>query len=145
MSLYAYNSLNNALHRDLGRFFNSSLFGSQYSDSRVEKASWTPVVDIKETDESFVLLAEIPGVDPKGVELVTEKNELVIRGEKKLVDEENERWIRRELKGGEFERKFILPENVDSSVITAKINHGILEVVIPKVKEQEVQRVSIEF
>ena len=148
MSLYAYSGLNSAFHRDVNRFFNSPLFrnaSNVKAECEVKEARWSPVVDIKETDENFLLIAEIPGVDPASVEVVTEKNELAIKGEKKVSNTDEGKWVRRELANGKFERKFALPENVDSAVITAKINHGILEVTVPKVKEAEAKKITVEY
>lgn len=121
----------NGLHRGLGRVFDEP-YTSQETSS-YEEGNWTPYVDIKEEKDSFKVLADIPGVDPKDVDITLDRNLLTIRGERHSEQEtEGKNFKRRERVSGTFIRQFTLPESANSDAITAKVNKGVLEISIPK-------------
>ena len=93
-----------------------------------EAASWIPPVDIYETEDSYVLTAELPGVDQPDVKIEVAGSELTMRGEP--CTEEN--YHRLETARGKFLRTFSLPEKVNSEAITANLKDGVLEVRLPK-------------
>ena len=97
--------------------------------SSMATSDWVPAVDIKEEQDSFVILADIPGVDPKDIEVHMENGMLTIKGEKESEKkEEREGYKRVERSYGSFYRRFGLPDTADAEKITAKSNHGVLEV-----------------
>jgi HSP20 family protein len=98
-----------------------------------EAASWIPPVDIYETEDSYVLTAELPGVDQPDVKIEVAGSELTMRGERRYqppCTEEN--YHRLETARGKFLRTFSLPEKVNSEAITANLKDGVLEVRLPK-------------
>ncbi|MDX6413069.1 MAG: hypothetical protein QOH23_479, partial [Gaiellaceae bacterium] len=104
-------------------------------------ASWAPPVDIEETDEAFIVEAEVPGVKKKDMNIELMGNELTISGEIK----ERERTgilRRRARKVGNFFYRVVLPENVDAETMDADLHDGVLTVRIPK--SQRAQRRRIE-
>jgi HSP20 family protein len=102
-------------------------------------------VDIKENEESYVLHADIPGVDPKDIEIDMEDGVLSIRGERRIDEEqEGENYRRVERVRGSFYRRFNLPDTVDAERITARSNHGVLEVTIPKQEKVKPRRITVE-
>ncbi|MEN8177860.1 MAG: Hsp20/alpha crystallin family protein [Pseudomonadota bacterium] len=107
--------------------------------------NWTPTVDIREEKDRFCLSMDLPGVDPKAIEVSMEKGVLVVSGERKAlevkVDEQS--YHRQERAQGAFNRRFKLPESADAAEITAKSEHGVLEVVIKKRAEQLPRRITI--
>lgn len=108
--------------------------------SFVETSQWTPHVDIKEEQDKFVILADLPGIEPKEIQVSMENNILTIKGERRLerkLKEEN--YSRMERFSGTFYRRFTLPEEADGQHIQAKGKHGVLEIIIPK-KEPHVPR-----
>lgn len=107
------------------------------SESTSAMADWVPSVDINERDDSFLLHVDIPGVDPKDVEITLDNGVLTISGERNVVKEDNsesEGMVRRrtERAHGRFYRRFILPDTVDAEKVKASNRHGVLEISIPK-------------
>ncbi|MBS0288014.1 MAG: Hsp20/alpha crystallin family protein [Proteobacteria bacterium] len=111
------------------------------TQTQAMESAWAPKVDIKEEGDEFVVYADIPGVDPKDIEIKMENNTLIVQGEKKTVKEEKEKnYYRMERTAGKFYRQFTLPETVDGNKITAKSKHGVLAIHLPKTKEANLQR-----
>lgn len=124
----------------LGKFFN----GETQDQSNVVTSQWAPHVDIKEEQTRFVILADIPGVDPKDIEINMEKGILTIKGERTHeAKEEGEKFTRVERSRGVFYRRFALPDSADAEGITASGKHGVLEIVIPKRPETTPRRITI--
>lgn len=122
------------------KFFN----GDNQDQSNVVTSQWAPNVDIKEEPGRFVIQADIPGVEPKDIEINMEKGILSIKGERKHeAKEENEKYTRVERSHGLFYRRFALPDSADAEGITASGKHGVLEIVIPKRPETTPRRISI--
>ncbi len=112
---------------------------------QLREAPWAPRVDIKEDDKRFVILADIPGIDPAGIEVSMDKGVLTIKGERKQeASEEGVRFTRQERAHGAFLRRFALPESADADGITAHGRHGVLEVSIPKRAVAAPRRITIE-
>jgi len=107
--------------------------------------TWTPAVDIREAKDHFCLTMDLPGVDPKAIEVAMEKEWLVVSGERKALDakEDGEGYHRQERVQGAFMRRFKLPETADASEISAKSENGVLEIVIKKRAEQLPRRITI--
>ena len=113
--------------------------------SNVVTSNWRPAVDIKEEDNRFVILADIPGVDPKDIEITMENGVLTIRGERREDHEEDKEGFRRvERVRGSFYRRFTLPDTADHERIEAKGKDGVLEVVIPKHAKVQPRRISVQ-
>lgn len=106
---------------------------------------WTPPVDIREEQDRFCLSMDLPGVDPKSIQVSMEKDVLEISGERKVAEVEQDQpgYHRRERVQGAFKRSFKLPESADASEITAKSEHGVLSVEIKKRAEQQPRRITI--
>jgi len=133
------------LNRELGRaFFRTPLNG----DRPVAKAKiedWVPAVDIQEAADNYVIHADIPGVDPKDIEITMEKGVLSIQGQRK--DEtkvSHENYQRVERVQGLFSRRFNLPEQVDTESISATGKNGVLEVIIPKLKAEPPRKINVQ-
>ena len=120
-------------------------FGNEESDqSNVVTSQWTPRVDIKEEDSRFVIFADIPGVDPKDIEITMEKGILSIKGERKSESKvENGKLTRVERSHGLFYRRFALPDSANAEGIQATGKHGVLEISIPKRPETAPRRISV--
>ncbi len=107
--------------------------------------SWTPAVDIRELKDRFLLSMDLPGVDPKAIEVSMEKGVLAVSGERKALEviDDDKGFHRQERVQGAFKRLFKLPETADAGEITAKSEHGVLQVVIMKQAAQQPRRISI--
>ena len=122
------------------RFFSND----EGDQSNVVTSQWTPRVDIKEEDKRFVILADVPGVDPKDIEVHMDKGILSIKGERKSESSaQGAGFTRVERSHGLFYRRFALPDSADAENITAAGKHGVLEISIPKKPETTPRRINI--
>jgi HSP20 family protein len=131
----------NRLHRDLDRLFEPVLT----DDGPQNVIDWAPHVDIQEEKDKFVLHADLPGVDPKDIEVSLEKGILTLRGHRELSTRDEKAGFRRvERVSGDFYRRFSLPDTADSQAVRAKHTNGVLEVIIPKQAQVMPRRIQIE-
>ena len=94
---------------------------------------WAPRVDVREEESRYVILADVPGVNPADIEISMDKGVLTIKGERKSENTaENGKLTRVERRYGSFQRSFALPDSADADAITATGKNGVLEVAIPK-------------
>ena len=106
---------------------------------------WIPSVDISETDDGFIVTADVPGMSAESIKISVANNVLTLRGEKKNVREETEENFHRvERVFGAFERTFSLPSGVEPENIRAKYKDGVLRVRLPKSKEAKPQEIKVE-
>jgi HSP20 family protein len=113
--------------------------------SMVETSRWAPAVDIKEEPARFVLFADIPGVDPKDIEISMESGILTIKGERVATHpEEKEGYTRIERSKGSFYRRFALPDTADADKITAEGKQGVLRIIIPKSEKAAAKKIKVE-
>ncbi len=97
------------------------------------QSAWSPAVDIYETATSFVLSAEVPGLQSSEIDIQVVDRNLVLRGQRRWEREANaEHFHRLESSYGKFERTFSLSQSIDVEEITAKLEDGVLRVVLPK-------------
>ena len=131
------------LHRQIDQIFGDSV--AVPAAAGEPDANWAPSVDIHEYADKFVVLADLPGVEPKDIDITAENNVLTLRGRRQFERRENQKGFERlERVSGSFLRRFTLPENVQTDQIKARHNNGVLEVSIPKVAAPEPRRVSVE-
>ena len=108
--------------------------------------SFSPRIDISESENIIQLNAEIPGVPKENLKITLQDNILTIEGEKKKLSEEKEKnFFREERLYGKFKKSFTLPIEVDSEDVDAKFTNGILEIVLKKVEPKEEQERIIEL
>jgi HSP20 family protein len=120
------------------------LFGAPLTTA-TDSGAWLPPVDIHEETSQFLLNVDLPGVDPKGVEITSDQGILTIRGQRQDVRKESREGFRRiERTSGEFQRRFSLPESADAQNIKAKFVNGVLEVSIPKLAQVQPHRITVE-
>jgi len=113
-------------------FFSRPLAASSWFDT-IEPGQWLPTVDMTENDRQIHVRAELPGIDPKDVDVSVSEDRLVICGEKKSATESTaEGWSHRESQYGSFSRAIPLPESVDPAQVTAKYDKGVLTVELMK-------------
>ena len=127
-------------HQQLDRALNKD------ADS-VESAtvSWIPHVDIHEEAERFVVVADVPGVEPKDIEITAEKGVLTVRGERRSEKKTStDGYARVERASGTFLRRFTLPESADAEAIKATHVNGVLELSIPKCPQEQPRRITVQ-
>jgi len=128
---------NRLFNQTLGRAFEGG-------DDEMSTRTWAPAVDIYETEGTLVVKTELPGIDPKDVEVRVEENTLYLKGERKFEDEvKNGNYHRVERAYGTFTRSFALPGSVDPDKVTAEYKDGLLTITIPKREEAKPKAVKI--
>jgi HSP20 family protein len=117
-------------------------FGGFGLPSLAERAGWSPLVDIEETDDAYVVEAELPGVDRKDVNVELVGSELTITGEAK---EPERKGIvrRRNRRTGRFEYHVNLPGHVDAAKIDARLADGVLSVRVPKSERAQRRKIEV--
>jgi HSP20 family protein len=97
---------------------------------------WSPVIDVLEGKDELIVKVEVPGIEPKDINLTLAEQILTVSGEKKYEKEEkDEKFYRVERAMGAFSRSVRLPIPVDISKVTALFKNGLLTVTLPKTKE----------
>jgi HSP20 family protein len=133
-------SLQNEMNRLFTTFFDTPTSGNGESARR-----WIPAMDLVETEDHFVLKADLPGLSEGDVNLEVEDNVLTISGERKAEHEDKrEGYVRVERAYGAFRRSLTLPEGIDPDGVSANFDNGVLEVRIPKPEERKPRRVAIQ-
>ncbi|MFQ5722935.1 MAG: Hsp20/alpha crystallin family protein [Terriglobia bacterium] len=134
------------LHEQIDRLFEDSLarLRSDWGGEALDGARWSPAVDIVESDNDIVLRADLPGLDPKQLEVSVQDGTLTLKGERKFerdVKEDNYRRVERAY--GSFMRSFALPQWVDPDKVDAQYRNGVLEVKLPKRPESKPKQIKV--
>jgi HSP20 family protein len=134
-------SLQNEMNRLFNTFFDTPTPGGNGGSVR----RWIPSMDLVETEEHFVLRADLPGLSEEDVSIELEDNVLTVSGERKAEHEEKkEGFYRVERSFGQFRRSLTLPDGVNPDAIAATFDRGVLEVRIPKPEERKPRKVAIQ-
>ena len=135
------NSLQNEIDRVFDRFFPSQ---DQDQDGSSPQAVWRPRMDLVETDESYRLHLDMPGMSKDEIKISYQDNELVISGERSSArTDEGEEFVRVERSFGQFRRAFTLPRTVDAENIRATYDSGVLTVNVPKTEKVKPRQIDI--
>jgi HSP20 family protein len=106
--------------------------------------TWSPAVDIVETDDQVVLKAELPDMKREDISITFENSTLTIRGERKLDETvKRENYQRLERFYGQFSRSFTLPATIDASGITASYKDGVLTIRLPQREEAKPKQIEV--
>ena len=112
--------------------FIDQFFNDEFSGGRMAK-KFTPKVDIAETDQSFEIQLQLPGIPKDQIDIAIEKDQIVVSGERKIEKNEGgKKFNSIESHFGTFSRAFTLPEAINRDKIEAHHTHGILTIQIPK-------------
>ena len=113
----------------------NTVFNRDWNLEPIQSTKWNPAVDVKETDSSFLISADIPGLTKKDINIEVSDDVLSITGERIEDNVENsDLYHYRERSKGAFTRSFHLPESVDEKKISANFKDGILSIDLPKTK-----------
>ncbi len=133
--LPVFSSLQDEMNRVLDNFFNRE---SSYG------MDWSPIVDVAETESDITVKAEIPGIDPKDVDISITGDILTLKGEKKEEKENTGKCYHRvESSYGSFKRVINLPASVDVDKVTAEGKNGVLEITLPKNEESKAKKINV--
>ena len=130
--------------QEIKHMFDRFLQNGESDESSVATSQWAPSVDIKEEVDRFVIFADLPGVDPRDIEVQMDKGILSIKGERSSESSmEVERFSRVERRYGSFHRRFALPDSADADKVSATGHNGVLEISIPKKPETTPRRIQV--
>lgn len=124
-------------HRDI-----DDLFGRFFGRSETSLGGWVPRMETYRKDNEYVLRFDLPGVDPKDVQVQTEGNVLSISGERKS---EEKREGYQETTYGRFERTVTLPQGIGADKIAARYEHGVLEIHVPLPAQLAGRKIPVEI
>jgi len=126
----------NRLFEDAGRGWRT--------DEPTATTTWSPAVDIFETEGEIVVKAELPGMERKDITLNLEKNVLTLKGERRFEKEtKDDNYHRVERSYGTFSRAFSIPATVDEEKIRADYKDGVLKIVLPKKEQSKPKQIRI--
>ena len=124
------------------RLLEQTFGGFGLSMPTTEKGGWSPLVDLEEHDDAYVVEAELPGVKAENVNVELVGNELMITGE--IKEKEHKGTVRRQSRRtGRFDYRVSLPAHVDPEKVEAKLTDGVLEVRVPKSERAQRRRIEI--
>jgi len=130
------------MRRDMDRLWNS--FFERGTLRSEEGGEWLPSLDVAETKNEIVVKAEVPGLEPKDIDISLSDGLLTIKGEKKQEREEKEEnYHLVERSYGSFARSIRLPNEVQSDKINASYKNGVLKIVLPKSEEAKKKEIKI--
>jgi HSP20 family protein len=121
-------------------------FGEEAGNGQAMQAfqTWAPRIDVEESPKEIVVKADLPGVDPKAVDIAVENGVLTIRGEKKEEKEQKEKnYHRVERFAGSFYRAIALPPGADAEKVSASSANGVVTVTIPKKPESQPKKIAV--
>jgi HSP20 family protein len=122
------------------------LFDTFFNEGGEDLATrtWTPPVDIQETDDAYRIQVELPGMKKEDIQITLENNVLRLSGERKFEkDVKKENFHRIERVYGTFSRSFALPTQVSSDKVDATFQDGVLTITVPKAEQAKPRRISI--
>lgn len=143
MTLVRYNRNRNSLPTSVNglmdKFFNDASFDNTHAES------FSPKVDVLESDKAFELHFSVPGFDKNAFSIDVEENVLAVSGERKLEElKEDKKFTSVQTQYGSFKRTFKLPETVDRTKIDAEYTDGILRIILPK-DEVKVMKTTVKI
>jgi HSP20 family protein len=134
----------NSLQQEMNRLF-STFFDTPTGGNGTTARRWIPAMDLVETDDHYVLTADLPGLSQDDISLEFEGDVLTLSGERRSEHtDRKEGFYRLERATGSFSRSLTLPEGVDPDAVQATFDKGVLTVRIPKPEQRKPKKVSIQ-
>ncbi|GBC62040.1 molecular chaperone [Desulfonema ishimotonii] len=148
MNIVRWNPWNEmaALRSHMNRVFDESFYpaAKRHEDEELALCNWSPVVDVYESEDAYVVSAELPGLSKEDIVLDFKGRVLTLKGERTYTSEVKEdKYYRRERSYGKFQRSFTLPAEINPDNISAEFKDGVLKVSIPKPEEQKPRQIMI--
>ena len=142
--LIRWNPLRNvvAWHEDVHHVFHNSF----QNDGRLfGDGAWAPAVDLEETEDAYLVTADLPGVSQKDIKVTLQDHVLTLQGQRKIEERSTDRWEgdRFERSSGLFSRRFTLPNSGDPDTVKAAYNGGVLKVRIQKQEEAKPRQIEV--
>lgn len=130
---------------EINRFFRRPFFHPDLPVSFDESSIWRPEIDIEDSEDHYLIKANIPGAEPENVKVQFHKGMLSLKGKvESKKEEKGKNYIQCERSSGEFYRSFFLPDVHEDAKIEAKFKNGVLEISVPKSKVESEQYIEIQ-
>src|SRR4051812_1605756 len=130
-----------SLQSEMNRLFNT-VFDAPAASGGMRR--WVPAMDLVESQNAFILRADLPGLTEENVKIEIEDSVLTVSGERSAEHESrDEGFHRMERAFGTFSRSLTLPKGVDADAVSASFDRGVLEVRVPKPEQAKPRRISI--
>lgn len=128
-----------ALQNDMNRAFSNAAY------DRAQRRSGYPLMNVWSSPDGLVIDAELPGVDPKDVDISVMGDQLTLRGKVNPRDPgQGEGWYRTERPSGEFERTLQLPFRPEPGSVKATYKHGVLRLDVPRSEQEKPRKIAVE-
>ena len=132
------------LQNRLNSIFNDFARPQETGSENLSAGAFVPAVDIYEDTQKLALSIEVPGIKPEDVDVRVENNTLTVRGERTFANEQKEENFRRiERRFGSFVRSFMLPQTVDTEQVSARSEHGVLVIELPKKAAAQPKQIKV--
>jgi HSP20 family protein len=133
-----------SMQERMNRLFDES-FSRRREDEPMGMTTWSPAVDIYETENTIVVKAELPGLTKEEIDVQIHDGILTLKGERKFEKEvKEENYHRIERAYGGFQRSFSLPTSIEEDKIKAAFKDGVLEVILPKAEAVKPKQIKVE-
>jgi HSP20 family molecular chaperone IbpA len=109
-----------------------------------QRPEYVPATDIVETEDGFLLVSDMPGVDSQSLDVEIEDDVLTVEGRTAPFEPEGMDWLFAEKPAGDYRRRFTIPSDVDRSGIEAKIANGVLRVTLPKAEHAKPRKIEVQ-
>jgi HSP20 family protein len=131
------------IQNSMNRLFDEA-FDDFLGSNRGRSIGWVPAVEIYETNQKLVLIAEVPGFEKNDITISLENNQLTFAGER-IVTEQDRQYHRNERRFGKFERSFQLPGSFDGEKVQANLKNGLLTITVPKREEAKPKQIEVKI
>ena len=131
------------LNRALEDFFRRAGARADSGEEEVVQSTWTPAVDVKETDAALTLFIELPGITKKDIDISLENRILTVSGERRFDEDDRESYRRVERAYGKFTRSFRVPADIDGNKVAASFQDGVLKLELPKTEAAKPRQIKI--
>lgn len=132
------------MQKEMDRLFDRFI-GTERTGEVERYGLWMPSIESYTKDGKLFIKAELPGVDPKDLDVSVTDRELVIKGERKAEkDEKGKEYCYREISYGSFERRFLVPEGAKTDDLKARFDDGILEITLPVPEVPKAKKIEVE-
>jgi HSP20 family protein len=133
-----------SLQERMNRIIDQTLSRSHSEGELSSAGTWSPAVDLYESEKALILKAELPEVEQSDIELSIDEDRVTLRGQRRLKEDVDEKqFLRMERAYGPFHRTFDLPSSVDAEKVKAEFKRGVLTVVMPKRASEKGRQIPI--
>ena len=109
-----------------------------------ETGGFAPAMEVRETEDAYILEADVPGIPKDAIDITVEDNRVTIKGERKTEEAKSGKgYHRTERRYGSFERSFTVRDGFDAEKVAASVEHGVLRLTLPKRAEQKPRRIEV--